>query len=36
MKADVLKDTVLNNTIKESKPTPAEKEITPQTLIFLF
>jgi hypothetical protein len=36
MKAEVLKDTILNNTIKESKPTPDEKQITSQMLIFLF
>jgi len=34
--AEVLKITILNNTIKESKPTTAEKQITPQLLIFLF
>ena len=36
MEAEVLKYTVLNNTIKESKPIPAEKQVTSQMLILPF
>jgi hypothetical protein len=36
MKAEMLKDTIFNNTTKESNPIPAEKQMASQMLIFLF